>query len=107
MWLLAAVGDTAHAFVFMHTATNMVFGPEGASQRMNKRGERKKTECVRDRERIKRDDESVTEEMDANLEAWREREGDRKTRVRKLKVNERKKTWLQSLLLHLMIHYDI
>lgn len=50
---------------------------------MNERGERKERESFRGSERIKRDDESVTEEMDANLEAWRGRDEDRKIRARK------------------------
>lgn len=62
---MAAAGEAEHAFVSM---LKHGFGHEGESYKMKKRrGEGKKESVSKDR-----DDVSVTKEMDANLEAWRE-----------------------------------
>lgn len=55
-----------HAHCYQHE-----FRPEGTSLRMNKKRGRKVSVRSRNRERI-RDDESVTKEMDADLEAQTE-----------------------------------
>lgn len=54
--------------------------------------EKRERVCVRDSERIKRDDESVTEEMEANSDAWRDKDGSKKTKVKK-SMRERKKIY--------------
>lgn len=70
-WLLAAVGDAAHTFVFMHTATKHGFGPEGASQRMSKRG-REKWVCQRQEQRENKRWWKREKRWMLNSEAWRE-----------------------------------
>lgn len=58
-WLLAAVGNAAHAFVFMHIATNMVLGLRERVGEWIREEEKSVSVRGRNRERIT-DDESVT-----------------------------------------------
>lgn len=70
--LLAAVGNAAHAFVFIHAATKVVLGLRERVSKWIREGEKSESASETETERI-RGDESVTKEMDANLQARREK----------------------------------